>query len=175
MHFNHYGQDAVGLAVDLANNPPTDADELDARCDAAGFVFDAEDVGPEDLDKTLDYLEHWRNVARATDEQKRADLLNALLLRHAAAPRLTTHAQTGWHLHFRDADGAGWQQICVLISAATALHLTGRGIDRMGACELAECTHVFADTSRNGRQRYCSPACANRAAVRRHRAAQATS
>lgn len=126
MHFNHYGQDAVGLAVDLANNPPTDADELVARCDAAGFVFDAEDVGPEDLDKTLDYLEHWRNVARATDEQKRADLLNALLLRHAAAPRLTNHAQTGWHLHFRDDDVAGWQQICVLISAATALHLTDR-------------------------------------------------
>ena len=174
MHFNHYGRDAVALAVDLANSPPRDADELVARCDTAGFVFDAEDIGPDDLDQTLEYLEHWRDVARATDEQARADLLNDLLLQHAAAPRLTNHAKTGWHLHFRDDNVAGWQQICVLISAATALHLTGRGIDRMGACELAECTRVFADTSRNGRQRYCSPACANRAAVRRHRAAQAS-
>ena len=170
MHFNHYGRDAVALAVDLANRPPTDPDELVARCDAAGFVFDSDDIGLNDLRNTVDYLEHWRDVARATDEQTRADLLNELLVRHAAAPRLTNHAGSGWHLHFRDDDVAGWQQICVLISAATALHLTGRGIDRMGACELDECTHVFADTSRNGRQRYCSPACANRAAVRRHRA-----
>ncbi len=174
MHFNHYGQDAVLLAVDLANDPPRDAGELVSRCDAAGFVFDADDVGIRDLHKTLEYLERWRAVARAADEQVRADLLNDLLLHHAAAPRLTDHAGTGWHLHFRDDNVAGWQQICVLISAATALHLTGRGIDRLGECELAECTRVYADVSRNGRQRYCSPTCANRAAVRRHRAARLT-
>jgi predicted RNA-binding Zn ribbon-like protein len=29
---------------------------------------------------------------------------------------------------------------------------------------------VYADLSRTGRQRYCSPTCANRDAVRRHRA-----
>ena len=102
MHFNHYGRDAVGLAVDLANSPPRDADELATRCRAAGFVFDADDIGPDDLRKTLEYLELWRDVARATDEQARADLLNDLLLQHAAAPRLTNHAKTGWHLHFRD-------------------------------------------------------------------------
>ena len=35
---------------------------------------------------------------------------------------------------------------------------------------LEECRSPFGDFSRGGRQRYCSPACANRDAVRRHRA-----
>ncbi|HEY0453774.1 CGNR zinc finger domain-containing protein [Actinophytocola sp.] len=30
--------------------------------------------------------------------------------------------------------------------------------------------HPFGDLTRGGRQRYCSPTCANRDAVRRHRA-----
>ncbi|MEV0531662.1 CGNR zinc finger domain-containing protein [Kitasatospora sp. NPDC050463] len=37
----------------------------------------------------------------------------------------------------------------------------------------AECTTIFADTTRTGRQRSCSQRCANRDAVRRHRATQA--
>ncbi|GGS19861.1 hypothetical protein GCM10010252_69130 [Streptomyces aureoverticillatus] len=52
----------------------------------------------------------------------------------------------------------------------TALHLTGRGMHRLGRCAVAECDTVFADTSRTGRQRYCSQRCATRDAVRRHRA-----
>jgi predicted RNA-binding Zn ribbon-like protein len=31
------------------------------------------------------------------------------------------------------------------------------------------CSAVVVDVTRNGRQRYCSVRCANRAAVRRHR------
>jgi len=57
-----------------------------------------------------------------------------------------------------------------LFSVGTALHLVGRGMHRLGRCALDECTAIYADTSRNGRQRYCSPKCANRDAVRRHRA-----
>jgi predicted RNA-binding Zn ribbon-like protein len=58
----------------------------------------------------------------------------------------------------------------VLISVGTALHFTGRGMDRLHRCALAECNNAFGDFCRTGRQRYCSPACANRDAVRRHRA-----
>ncbi|GIH23509.1 hypothetical protein Aph01nite_18190 [Acrocarpospora phusangensis] len=57
-----------------------------------------------------------------------------------------------------------------LISVSTALHLLGRGMHRLGRCAVPECTVIFADTSRTGRQRYCSQPCANRDAVRRHRA-----
>ncbi|MEV8637008.1 CGNR zinc finger domain-containing protein [Streptosporangium sp. NPDC051023] len=37
------------------------------------------------------------------------------------------------------------------------------------------CETIFTDTSRTARQRYCSQPCANRDAVRRHRARQSTS
>ncbi|WP_284690596.1 CGNR zinc finger domain-containing protein [Microbacterium tenebrionis] len=40
----------------------------------------------------------------------------------------------------------------------------------MGRCQAPPCTNVVADVTRNGRQRFCSVRCANRAAVRRHRA-----
>nr|WP_244960740.1 CGNR zinc finger domain-containing protein [Pseudoclavibacter chungangensis] len=43
-------------------------------------------------------------------------------------------------------------------------------MDRWGVCAAGECERVFADVSRGGRQRHCSPACANRERVRRHRA-----
>jgi predicted RNA-binding Zn ribbon-like protein len=59
--------------------------------------------------------------------------------------------------------------IAALITVGTALHLTGLGMDRLGRCAAEGCSRIYADTSRNGRQRFCSPACANRAAVRRHR------
>ena len=62
------------------------------------------------------------------------------------------------------------QQVAALISVGTALHLVGRGMHRLGRCALADCHQPFADVTRNGRQRYCSHPCANRDAVRRHRA-----
>nr|WP_279671977.1 CGNR zinc finger domain-containing protein [Flexivirga meconopsidis] len=40
---------------------------------------------------------------------------------------------------------------------------------RLARCAVPECETAFADTTKNGKQRYCSPACANRDAVRRHR------
>ncbi|WP_311256759.1 CGNR zinc finger domain-containing protein [Microbacterium sp. ARD32] len=41
---------------------------------------------------------------------------------------------------------------------------------RLGRCAASPCENVYADVTRNGRQRYCSVRCANRDAVRRHRA-----
>nr|BFE82193.1 hypothetical protein GCM10020093_047940 [Planobispora longispora] len=63
--------------------------------------------------------------------------------------------------------------LSALISVGTALHLVGRGMHRLRRCAAGECATIFADTSRTGRQRYCSQRCANRDAVRRHRAGRA--
>lgn len=40
MHLNPYGQDAVLLAADLVNDPPTSVERLTARCAATGVVID---------------------------------------------------------------------------------------------------------------------------------------
>jgi hypothetical protein len=171
VHFNHYGRDAVELAVALVNDRPAGPADLATRCVEAGFVL----VGaPTDDDhrRLGRFLDLWYLVAATADENGRAAQMNSILDRYAGPPRMTNHLGTGWHLHFRDDDVPVWRQVATLLGVGTAMHLTGRGIDRLGVCVADTCPRVYADTSRNGRQRYCSPACANRAAVRRHRARQ---
>jgi predicted RNA-binding Zn ribbon-like protein len=171
VQLNPYGQDAVELAVDLVNAPPASARELVRRCEEAGIVFERGTPAP-DLAEVLEFLDRWCGVVDAEDPERRAELLNTLLAESTAHPRLTAH--TGeWHLHYRDAAITFARKLRALVSTGTALHLAGRGMHRLGRCAAERCDRVYADTSRNGRQRYCSPACANRDAVRRHRARRA--
>ncbi|MEU8953115.1 CGNR zinc finger domain-containing protein [Streptomyces sp. NPDC048518] len=169
MHLNPYGEDAVNLAADLANRRPTDPEELADRCRAAGLALE-QPVSDGDLAHTQETLDSWEKVVDAVEEQERAELVNGMLAAATAHPRLTDHAGTGWHLHYRDAHRPLGALLSSLISVGTALHLAGRGMHRLRRCAVTECTTIFADTSRTGRQRYCSQRCANRDAVRRHRA-----
>ncbi|MFH8516192.1 CGNR zinc finger domain-containing protein [Streptomyces gelaticus] len=169
MHLNPYGEDVVNLAADLANRRPANAGELADRCRAAGLVVERP-VTQQDLDRTREVLDAWEKVVDADDEHERAELLNRMLSAAAAYPRLTDHAGDGWHLHYRDDRQPLGSLLFSLISVGTALHLAGRGMHRLRRCAVTECTTIFADTSRTGRQRYCSLRCANRDAVRRHRA-----
>ncbi|MFD8483056.1 CGNR zinc finger domain-containing protein [Kitasatospora sp. NPDC059673] len=169
MQLNPYGEDAVNLAADLANRRPESAGELADRCRAAGLTVERP-VAADDLHRALAALDAWEQVVDAPGEQERADLLNRMLAEAAAYPRLTSHAGTGWHLHYRDAEQPLGALLFTLFAVGTALHLAGRGMHRLGRCEVTECETAFADTSRTGRRRYCSQRCANRDAVRRHRA-----
>lgn len=173
MHFNHDGRDAVLLGVELSNRFPQEPAELQRLCVLAGLVLERSVTGAA-RQRVETFLVDWLQVVDEPDPLSRADLLNNLLDTHTAAPRMTDHAGTGWHLHFRPDDLPADRQIAALISVGTALHLTGRGMSRLGRCASAPCTTVFADVSRNGRQRYCSPGCGNRDAVRRHRTAAVT-
>ncbi|MFG2792851.1 CGNR zinc finger domain-containing protein [Streptomyces sp. NPDC048419] len=171
MHLNPYGEDAVNLAADLANRRPADAEDLAERCRVAGLVLD-HPVTPEDLADTMEALDAWEKIVDAGDEHERAGLLNAMLASASAYPRMTNHSGSGWHVHYRDDHQPLGKLLLSLISVGTALHLTGRGMHRLRRCDVTECSTIFADTSRTGRQRYCSQRCANRDAVRRHRAAR---
>ncbi len=102
-------------------------------------------------------------------------MLNAVMAHAATFPRLVDHDGEGWHLHYRDADQSLAHVLRAVISVGTALHLTTRGMHRLGRCAAGlapgdDCEHVVVDVTRGGRQRYCSVRCANRDAVRRHRA-----
>ena len=169
MQLNPYGEYAVLLAADLANRRPESAAELLRRCAAAGVTFEA-GTGRPDLPEVLDYLDAWCEVVDAATDAQRAARLNALLAAATAHPRLTDHVGDGWHLHYREEDISYAHKLRALLSTGTALHLVGRGMHRLGRCGAEGCARVYADISRNGRQRYCSPACGNRDAVRRHRA-----
>ncbi|MDN3358581.1 CGNR zinc finger domain-containing protein [Actinomadura sp. DC4] len=169
MHLNPYGEDAVNLAASLANRRPAGAEELADRCRAAGLVLE-HPVTTQDLRRVLAALDEWEKVVDTADEHVRAELVNEMIAASAAYPRLTDHAENGWHLHYRDDRRPLGSVLFALISVGTALHLVGRGMHRLRRCAVTECTMIFADTTRTGRQRYCSQRCANRDAVRRHRA-----
>ncbi|MEP6562635.1 MAG: CGNR zinc finger domain-containing protein [Nakamurella sp.] len=169
MHLNPYGEYAVLLAINLCRDRPTSGAELQIRCEQAGLTVDR--AGTEnDVRNIAEFLDRWLKVVDAQTDQARADALNILLDATSAHPRLTDHAGDGWHLHYRRMGLTVSEQASALISVGTALHLVGRGMHRLGRCALPECRRPFADVTRNGRQRYCSHPCANRDAVRRHRA-----
>lgn len=169
MHLNPYGEDPVRFAVDLVLRPPRTAGELGRRCAGAGVVVETK-ATQSDLQEVERFLALWLGVVDAEPGEPRAERLNRLLAQSSAHPRLTNHARDGWHIHYRDADLSLAGVLRALISVGTALHLTGRGMTRLRRCALEECGNPFGDFSRGGRQRYCSPSCANRDAVRRHRA-----
>lgn len=167
MHLNPYGADPVCLAADLVNDWPPTAAELAETCADAGVVIETP-VTAQDHAAVASYLTRWEAVVDAADPHERASTLNVLLADHATHPRLTDH-DGHWHLHYRPDVVTFAAMMTTMFSVGTALHLTSRGMDRLARCAAADCSRVFADTSRGGRQKYCSPRCNNRAAVRRHR------
>jgi predicted RNA-binding Zn ribbon-like protein len=169
VHLNPYGEDPVRMAAGLVATPPRTPGELAERCAAAGIVVE-QPAEPVDLREIETFLTRWLMVVDADTPRLRAERLNELLAETSAYPRLTDHAGDGWHIHYRDAGLRPAAVLRALVSVGTALHLTTRGMDRLHRCALAECRLPFGDFTRGGAQRYCSPTCANRDAVRRHRA-----
>lgn len=169
MQLNPYGEYAVLLAASLANQWPADRDGIEERTREVGMTMPFPNL---ETDHTLvrSVIDDWLAVVDAPSDQQRALLLNVQLATAAAYPRLVDHDNEGWHLHYRD-DGQSMPQVLrSVICTGTALHLTTRGMHRLHRCEADPCVNVVVDITRNGRQRYCSVRCANRAAVRRHRA-----
>ncbi|WP_336921802.1 CGNR zinc finger domain-containing protein [Aquipuribacter sp. SD81] len=171
MQLNPYTRAVLALAADLASAPARSPADLAARCAAAGVRLE-QPATAEDVTGVQAFLADWLAVVDADEPARRATLLNGLLARSTDHPRLTDHSGDGWHLHFRPDRLGVAAQVAALVSAATAVHLTGRGMHRLGRCDAPGCDHVVVDTTRNGRQRYCGTTCANRDAVRRHRLRQ---
>lgn len=171
MRVNPYGEEPVRLAVELVNNPPSSLEELLQRCSAVGILV-PEGTNDDEMPKLDAVMTRWLRVVDSPPGTARAGVLNELLAASTTHPMLTDHAGTEWHLHYRPEHASLTDVLASMIYVGTALLLTGRGMHRLGRCEVQECTRVFVDISRPGTQRHCSVRCANRNAVRRHRAAQ---
>ena len=169
MHLNPYGEYAVLLAASLANDWPVDRAGIEARTLELGMTQTFPPAA-DDHERVRVVIDEWLSIVDEPDPDARAALLNAQLAAAAAYPRLTNHDHEGWHLHYRDDVPSMPYVLRAVISLGTSLHLVTRGMGRLSRCQAAPCTRVVADVTRNGRQRFCSVRCANRAAVRRHRA-----
>lgn len=179
MHLNPYGEYAVLLAASLANDFPPDRAGIVARAREFGMTMEFHHAAG-DWDGVQAVVDAWLTVVDAPSDKERAALLNLQMANAAAYPRLTEHDAEGWHLHYRDNNQTLPHVLRAVFSVGTALHLTTRGMGRMGRCAAGQaagdpCRNVVVDVTRNGRQQYCSVRCANRAAVRRHRARTAPS
>jgi predicted RNA-binding Zn ribbon-like protein len=179
MHLNPYGEYAVLLAASLANDWPPDRTGVVGRARAFGMRMEFAPAQPSDHDDVRAVIDSWLAVVDELVPERRATMLNERLAQVSAYPRLTNHDDEGWHLHYRDADQTLPHVLEAVIGVGTALHLTTRGMSRLARCAAGHdpgdsCRNVVVDVTRNGRQRYCSVRCANRAAVRRHRSHHAT-
>lgn len=171
MRVNPYIEPLLQNAIDLLNRPPSSAADLERRWARLGMP-----VGPHataaDLSTVRTFLRRWSKVVDAPDDAHRVWQINDLLRRYTAPLSITDHDGSGWHLHYRDPDAPFGRTLAGATSAAAAQFLCDRGMQRIGRCAVLECNVAFLDRSRPGRQRYCTPACANRDAVRRYRRGQ---
>ncbi|ORW50719.1 CGNR zinc finger domain-containing protein [Mycolicibacterium peregrinum] len=169
MHVNHYIEPLLRNALDLVNRPATTPGDLERRWTGLGMPIHCR-ITRADLRLVGDFLERWTDVIDADTEENRVLILNELLARFATGPSITNHDGSGWHLHYRDADAGFAATLAGATSAAAAHFLTERGMQRIRRCALDDCATAFVDFTRPGTQKYCSHGCANRDAVRRHRA-----
>lgn len=165
------------------------SDPLDAAQRAADLVT-ALDGGDAELDRVRSVLRHHgepilvgasdlpalraaapavRAVFAATDTATAVSAINELFAGHAAAPRLTDHDGTAWHLHV-DQDTDDWGRWFAASSALALAVLLARWQAPPGAlCAAPGCGAPFVAHGGGTPRRYCSARCATRVRVARHR------
>ncbi|MEV6105387.1 CGNR zinc finger domain-containing protein [Streptomyces sp. NPDC051940] len=110
------------------------------------------------------------DVLTATDTDRAALALNAILEECGARPRLSRHDGHAWHLHVDRSDDASWSDWLLASSAHALAQLLGdRGRVAWSACAAASCGRFFLLTGPGSPRRYCSTACGTRERVAAHR------
>lgn len=164
---NTLRHDAARRAVDLVNADPADVLEVlrqHGETDLSGFDGEA--------DQFAAVLGELRAVLATTDRDEAAERLNELLAWHGAVPQLVRHQGWDWHVHVDRVDDSWTNWLASSAAMALALRLVERPGVPWGVCAAAGCGRCFLDDGLGGGRRHCSPTCATRERVRRHRAAQ---
>jgi len=169
-------RDPVELAADLVNTWDElhlgkerlgDADAFRAFLHAHGYEQAADGVTGRDLRAAWRLRDQLRAAWEARREERAVVVLNEVVADAHALPRLVKDWAGRWRFRYGT---ASW------LAAETAMALLDEirvgGFRRFGICAARPCRNVFVDRSRNQLRRYCSTACANRAAQAAHRARQ---
>ena len=164
MEFGHYTARAAAAAAELVNARTADG--------LAALPADLQPPSelPRDAPARLAELaRRLHAVFAAGDEAEATTAINDLLDDLPLRPRLSRHDGKPAHLHFAPDDADPVTRMACNTAMALATIAGEHGHQRLCVCALPECGTAFVDTSRNGRRRFCSPGCANRAHVREHR------
>ena len=170
MRFDHDNMTGVRLSVALLN---LEADGAWTADSVHRTLIDQRIRRPEVTDDVVARIHAWTTVLRpifeAATVEIRCERVNALLATSAGGVYLSTHDGRRPHLHFTPESDDLLGRIRAVTSGGLAVFAVETGGERLGLCAHRPCRRVFADTTRGGRQSYCSPRCANTEAVRRHR------
>jgi predicted RNA-binding Zn ribbon-like protein len=174
VEFADYMGAPVQLAVDLVNSfdPVSGVDRLPDTAAVRAFMEAHRDhwaavaeVDEADVTEVHALRAALREVFAADDEARAGELLNGLIRRTGAQPRITGHDYQRPHLHFEPPDARFSRWLGAATSMGLAIVLCEFGGQRLGICGSATCRRAFVDTSKNRRKRYCSEACAHRESV----------
>ncbi|GAB3248191.1 CGNR zinc finger domain-containing protein [Kineococcus gypseus] len=168
MVFTHDTSQALLAAAELVNglgepDALAGVDELEEF--SARFGYSGRLDGDE---AELEAVRAVRPVLRdlmTRDRDGAAQLVNELLARERATPRLVRHDGQDWHVHAVGDDAPLAVRIVVETAMAVLDVVRADEVDRLGVCADPTCGGVVVDLSRNRSKRFCSTACGNRNAV----------
>ncbi|WP_067909278.1 CGNR zinc finger domain-containing protein [Actinomadura rubrobrunea] len=173
MRITGYKSHGVAAAVALVNAVTTrDGDDsedgLREVLRANGFFW--QQFEPRDAEPFRRWGRTLRPFFEATELDEAVALLNELMMEVPMHPHLADHEPHGLHIHYAPPSA----RLPHRFRATTLMNLSElvveHGLSRTGVCAAPGCDRVYADTSRAGRRRFCSDACANRTNVAAFRA-----
>lgn len=176
MLFAHDTQASLLSAVALVNSAEdpdtmTTVEALDAFYDDYGYTgAHARDAA--ELRAVQDLRPALRALLTSTRDDAVA-LVNSMLARAGAVPRLVRHGDVDWHIHAVDDSAPLATRIAVETAMAMTDLIRADELPRLSTCADDTCEGVVLDLSRNRSRRFCSTACGNRNAVAAYRARRA--
>lgn len=181
MDFSHYSDEPVQMAVDLVNtlNAVGGEDTLTSPIDITEFISgrDADwckpdwEASQDDFNEVIALRSRLRSVFDAANEAEAADVINVVLSKADAVPRLSLHGDRP-HLHFESDDDSPARWLGAITAMGLTVAIVEGGYERFGTCSSSTCDDVFVDGSRNRSRRHCSDTCTTRENVAAHRARQ---
>lgn len=166
MHFNTYGGNGAALSAALVNT-------ADFRPESLAALFAANEMMRTALTAAQAVeVREWAgrlDPVFGADQDRQVKLINDLLDITASKPHISTHDGLQPHLHFFSVEADIVARVRDTTAGGLAMAVCFSSGSRLGRCEREGCAVVFVDTSRNGRRRFCSLACANRVNVAAHR------
>lgn len=97
-------------------------------------------------------------------------IVNDLLERADATPKLVRHDDLDWHLHIVDPERPLAERIAAESAMAMIDVIRTDEISRLGVCARDDCQGIVLDLSRNRSKIFWGTSCSNRAAVAAYRA-----
>jgi predicted RNA-binding Zn ribbon-like protein len=168
MHFNAYGGNGAALAAAMVNATDFSPAAVQAMLTEHRLLRTA--VTAEQAGELRAWARRLAPVFGENDQDVQIKLVNDLLDGTASKPYVSAHDGREPHLHFHAPDADVVSRAKDTTAGGLAMCMSFAGGGRLGRCGRDGCEIVYVDTSRNGRRRFCSPACANRVNVAAHRA-----